>query len=167
MAGTGQRFGPREAVLTIVEFGDYECAACRRFHSVLKEFLGSYPDDVALVYRHWPLQQHLYAYDAAQAAECAGQQGRFWEYHDELYGDARWLNDAFLRFARTAGVADLDAFSACLSSSDVHRRIDDDIDAALAAGGTGTPTVVVNGILLPRPPSLKDLESLLAAAQER
>ncbi|MFG0252726.1 MAG: DsbA family protein, partial [Phycisphaerales bacterium JB038] len=69
MAGTGQRFGPREAVLTIVEFGDYECAACRRFHSVLKEFLGSYPDDVALVYRHWPLQQHLYAYDAAQAAD--------------------------------------------------------------------------------------------------
>lgn len=166
IAAAGHRLGPDDAALTIVEFGDYECAACRRFHTVLEEFLSSNPEDVALVYRHWPLPQHLYAYDAALAAECAGRQGRFWEYHDQLYTDRNWLNDGFSRFARAAGVADLDAFSTCLTSGEAGHRIDSDIEAALAVGGAGTPTVIVNGILQPRPPSIQDLRTLLDAGGE-
>lgn len=165
IADEGHRSGPPTASVTVVEFGDYECAACRKFQATMESVLERYPSEVAFVYRHWPLQQHLYAYDAARAAECAAIQGRFWEYHLKLYAEPRWIDGAFLRFAEHADVKDLSAFAECIRSTGTHEKIDSDIAAAKRLGGGGTPTVIVNGVLQPRPPSAMELEEAVLSAR--
>lgn len=75
-------------------------------------------DRVAFMYRHWPLTTRAYAYDAARATECAGTQGRFWEYHSKLFEDRRWINNAFVRFAVEVGVADMELFPSAYPMGD-------------------------------------------------
>jgi protein-disulfide isomerase len=147
-AESGHRLGPSDALVTIVEFGDYQCPACRGWNPQLEAILRKYPKDVALVYRHWPLPQHQYAYPAARAAECAHAQGRFWEYHRLLYSEDNWLGDAFVRMASEAGVNDIATFEACVWDETPVQQIQTDIAAAEALGGRGTPTIIVNGMML-------------------
>lgn len=144
----GHWMGPRDARAVIVEWGDYQCPACRRFHMTLLAVLEKYPDDVALVYRHWPLASHQFAYPAARAAECAAQQGAFAEFHKRLMETESWLGDAFARFAADAGVHDLEGFASCLADEDPVPSIEEDIEAVHELGGRGTPTLLINGILL-------------------
>ena len=107
----GHRLGPADARVTIVEFGDYECPACRSAYPEIERALEKYGQDVTLVYRHWPLEYHSLALPAAVAAECAAEQGVFWEYHDRLYSSRGWLASAmgvtFSDLAEDVGVADL------------------------------------------------------------
>ena len=144
----GHARGPDSAVVTILEFGDYECPFCVRFASTSDRILAAFPHEVRLVYRHWPLPHHRFAYPAARAAECAGDQGRFWELHDLLYakGDSLGLVP-FSDFARSAGVPDLKQFEECRRQTSPVPAIEAGIRDAKLAGGTGTPTVIVNGVL--------------------
>jgi protein-disulfide isomerase len=161
------RKGAGEPVLTIVEFGDYECPACKRFHEVSEYFLQTYPDEVSFIYRHWPLPYHRYAFDAARAAECAGLQGRFWEFHDRLLRDNHWIHDAFVRFAAEAGVADLERFRQCALSDEVDAFIRHDAALAASLDSNGTPVLIVNGVLLAATPDTAELAAILATARDR
>lgn len=167
LAGAGHRIGARKALLTIVEFGDFECPACGAFEKTLMQVRQSHPNDVAVIFRHWPLTYHHNAYPAARAAECAAAAGRFTEFHDILYAHQDSLGIVpFREFARRAGVNDLLKFDTCMLDTAVVPAVERDIAAAKAAGGTGTPTVIVNGLRLVRIPDVATLEADLERARK-
>lgn len=162
---SGHWRGPPDADVVILEFGDFECPACGYFaNNVLKPIMDRYPRRVAHVYRHWPLEYHRMARTTAIASVCAAQQGSFDEFHDIVFADQAAIGTKpFEDLARSAGVSDLSAFSTCLeSSSAAEEQIDQDVKTVNALGGTGTPTVVVNGVLFPDPPSVEAIEAFLS-----
>jgi protein-disulfide isomerase len=164
----GHSRGSPNAAITILEFGDYECPFCARFASMSEKILAAFPTQVRLVYRHWPLRNHRFAYPAARAAECAAEQGKFWELHDLLYikHDSLGLI-SFLDLAKRAGVASGDRFQSCVESTDPVAAIEAGIRDAHAAGGTGTPTLIVNGLLKRRGVDSAYVAGLLAALEAR
>jgi protein-disulfide isomerase/uncharacterized membrane protein len=154
------RKGAADAPITIVEFSDFQCPYCGRAARDLRELVGASPE-VTLVFRHFPLdtscnpnlqrQMHSYACLAAYAAECAGNQGRFWEYHDLLFENGRELErdgrEALLSYAQRVGL-DVAAFTNCLDDPTTHARIALDVEAAKQAGVNSTPTLFINGRLI-------------------
>lgn len=151
-AKDGHRRGAKDAPITIVEFGDYRCPYCAEAEQHLDAIFAKYSDEVALVYRHLPLPTHQFALDAAEAAECAGRQGRFWEMHRLLFDDPRWtrgdVGESLQRLAGEAEVGDLGAFRRCYEEGEAAERISEDADAAEAIGFFGTPSFLVNGWIL-------------------
>jgi protein-disulfide isomerase len=144
----GHARGPDSAPVTILEFGDYECPFCVRFAATTHRILAAYPTQVRLVYRHWPLPNHRFAYPAARAAECAGEQGRFWEFHDLIYAKADSLGLLpFSEVAERVGMPDIGKYRLCTQQTITVQAIEDGIHDAQLAGGTGTPTIIVNGVL--------------------
>ena len=161
----GHRMGSATAKVLILEFADFECPACRAFTSgPLKEIRNRYPDRVAVIFRHWPLPYHRFAYPTAVASECAGEQGRFEAFHDAVYAeqDSLGLKD-YWSFARDAGAPDSVAFARCLQRSPKMSSVDDDIAAATGLGSVGAPTVIVGGKLVVGP-NVATLDSLVQAA---
>jgi protein-disulfide isomerase len=153
VAGAGHRIGPQSAPVTVVEFSDFEGPACARYaNETLPEIKKRFPDQVSVLFRHWPLRRHRLAYSAARAAECAAEQGRFEEFHNILFAGRDSLHTKPLAdFARDAGVKDLSAFERCASSSEQLPAVEADIAEAIRLGGTGTPIIVINGLMI-RPP---------------
>jgi len=150
-SGGHQIGGPEDAEVTVIEFGDYECPACRNVQPWVKRVLERYSDRVAFIYRHYPISYHMMALPAARAAECASRQGKFFEFHDLLYAESGWLARPDLGFpdiARRASVADSAAFDGCLRERGLVQAIVADRDAASAIGVKGTPNVLINGTLL-------------------
>jgi protein-disulfide isomerase len=137
--------GPRQAAVTIVEFSDFQCPFCANAQAVLRQVLDTYPGDVKLVYRHFPLERHSQAKLAAEAAECAAQQGKFWEYHDRIFASAPELSEARLRAIAEALGLNLQAFSTCLETGASRARITADLADGRRAGVTATPTFFING----------------------
>lgn len=160
----GHSSGPRDAPVTILEFGDYECPACRGWQPTIEAVLEDFGEQVTLIYRHWPLSYHLRAYPAARAAECAADQGAFWEYHGRLFKAEDLSRPTLVEVATAAGVRDLPLFEACIDSDDPVPTIERDIQAAEAIEAQGTPTVIVNGLLLGRVPSQEELEAHISEA---
>jgi protein-disulfide isomerase len=161
------RIGPANATLEIVEFADFECPACRSFQMrALRPIRRAYPNDVAVVFRHWPLAYHRFALPSARAAECAAAQGRFEEMHDLLYlkQDSLGLK-TYPEFATESGVTDLIAFVACLADPRHAPRFDADTKLATDMGGTGTPTIIVNGRRLGSIPDSAKLDQLVQDAR--
>lgn len=150
MANAGHRIGPEDAAVTLVTFSDFECPTCAFLAT--EEFprlREKYPGRVALVYRHWPLSRHRFAYPAARAAECAAQQGRFEDFHDVVYAQQDSIGvKTFAEMASEAGVPDLGRFETCAGDTEPVPSIEADIAKAVELGGIGTPTLVVNGLLL-------------------
>jgi protein-disulfide isomerase len=150
-AESGHRIGPATAQVTIVEFGDYQCPVCRNTERELRELLAEYRGQIALVYRHWPLSYHPAAYPAARAAECAAAQDQFVEFHRLLFDNSEWMSDPtahFMEFGRRVNISDMHEFSACLRLDTAVEAIERDIAAAKKVGGTGTPTFLVNNMLM-------------------
>lgn len=145
----GKMKGRPDAPVTIVEYSDFQCPACRSAQDVLQRFLTQYPDTVKVVYKHFPLSGHQWAPMAHQAAECAHLQGRFWEYHDLLYSkQAEWslpVNPApkFMTYAQQAGL-NLDQFAACLSDDAVRSSIHTEKKEGQDRQVSSTPTFFVN-----------------------
>jgi len=142
--------GPKNAAVTIVEFTDYECPFCRRyFETTYPTLLDRYGDDVAYTVRHFPVSyQHKRAHKAAQAAECAGDQDRFFEYHEVLFKNNRALDErSLVGYAAQVGLK-LEQFSECLESGVKSDVVDDDVQVGLARGLMGTPSFLVNGRVL-------------------
>lgn len=150
-AGGGHRLGPETAAVTIIEFGDYECPFCREAEPHLAAIRSRYGDDVALVYRHFPLPLHAAAFPAARAAECAGHQDRFWEFHDLLYSTDSWIEDTseavLTALADQAGVSSVEEFAGCLGGVDADYAVNTDLAAGQRLGIEGTPTFLINGEL--------------------
>lgn len=146
--GDSPQRGPADAWVTIVEFADFECPYCRAEEPVLADIESTFGADVRLVFKSFPLTGiHPDAMASAIAAQCAADQGRFWELHDLLFRTA--LDDATL-VADAEQVAGLDvaAWQACRGGSTAAARVAADVDLASELGVDGTPTLVVNGVTL-------------------
>jgi Na+/H+ antiporter NhaA len=138
--------GPVDAPLTLVEYGDFECPFCGRATGVVEELRERFGDRLRYVFRHVPLSDvHPHAQLAAEAAEAAGAQGRFWEMHDLLFADQdRLTPDALLERAAAIGL-DVSRFARDLGSGRYARRVQGDVDSAESSGVEGTPTFFVGG----------------------
>ncbi|MBF0623944.1 MAG: DsbA family protein [Magnetococcales bacterium] len=138
--------GPATAPVTIVEFSDFQCSYCQRVQKTLKTVLERFPDKVKLVYRHLPLPIHPQATKAAEAAQCAADQGGFWAYHDALFEHGGEMEPAYLK--ELAGKLKLDnkKFDHCLDSNQHAKRLAEDQAEANRLGVSGTPSFFINGI---------------------
>lgn len=141
--GDGPALGQTEAPITIVEFSDYQCPFCKRhFTNTMGTLKTNYIDTgkVRYVFRDFPIESiHPYARKAAEAAHCAGDQGRFWDMHDTMFQNQGTLMQDHLKdFARNMKL-DVEAFNACLDEGKYGKRVEADVAAGSAAGVTGTP----------------------------
>jgi protein-disulfide isomerase len=140
--------GNPKAPVMIVEFSDYECPFCRQVESTLKDLLARYGDRVSLAYRDFPLTPiHPRAELAAEASRCAGEQGKFWEYHDQLFSASSLERVALLDYARALKL-DEKQFDSCLASGKYKAQVERDLQEGTQAGITGTPGCFINGVLL-------------------
>jgi protein-disulfide isomerase len=144
----GASRGPAGAPVTIVEFCEFQCPYCRRVQPTLRQIEARYGPRVRLVFRHYPLARHKDAAKAAEAAECAGDQEKFWPMHDRLFANQGRLGVADLKaHARAIGL-DGRAFDACLDSGRHAARWRKDLADAESYGTPGTPLFFVNGRLV-------------------
>ena len=141
--------GPADAPITIVEFSDYECPFCRRWHAeVYKPLLAAYPGKIRLVYRNLPLTSiHPDALAAAEAAMCAGEQDVYWKYHDRLFSSESLGNSTLIQYAQDLGL-NMAVFEACISDHKYQKAIQTDSDFAINLGINSTPTFFINGLAL-------------------
>jgi protein-disulfide isomerase len=165
----GPRTGPATAPLQIVYFSDFECPACKTMHRRLDSLSQRYAGNVAVTMLHFPIESlHPHARAAAVAAECAATQSRFAEYSQVLFGAQERIGiTPWEDFAREAGVPDLPAFQICLRGPEVHARVRRHESMGARLGITGTPTVVVNGLMFSYPPSTAQLDSIAATVLPR
>jgi len=141
----GHQLGPDTALVTIVTWGDFQCPYCARMAPVLAHVRAKYGDDVRIVYRHLAMAFHTKASLAAEAAVAAAAQGKFWAFHDQLYGNFGNLErDDLERFGEAAGL-DLPALRAALDDRRYRELILAEAASASALGVDGTPTMFVNG----------------------
>jgi protein-disulfide isomerase len=154
--------GPDSAPVTIVEFSDFQCPFCQRTQPTLKELLKAYPTQVRLVYRDFPLTNiHKEARKAAEAARCAGDQGKFWPYHDLLYANpARQRDPDLRRYALDLGL-DEPRFAQCLTSGRFAGAVERGLTDGRKLGVTGTPTFFVNGLPLVGAQPLSEFKSVI------
>jgi protein-disulfide isomerase len=137
--------GPSDAPITLLEYGDYECPYCGRAYPIIKKLQQSLGEKLRFVFRNFPLNTiHEHAGIAAQAAECAGAQGKFWEMHDLLYEHQDDLSEVDLHgYALKIGL-EIYRFDADLSSEIFARRVREDFRGGIRSGVNGTPTFFIN-----------------------
>jgi hypothetical protein len=138
--------GPLDAAIVLVEYGDFECPYCGRSEPVVRDLVQSFGDDLMFVFRHLPLREvHEHAQLAAEAAEAAGAQGRFWEMHDAMFAHQdRLTMDDLVAEAHALGL-DVEQFSDDLHERRFALRVARDADSAEDSGAAGTPTFFING----------------------
>src|SRR3989344_9382158 len=137
--------GSKEAKVVIVEFSDFECPACRAANPIVKEITKEYGDKILFAYRHFPLvATHKYALKAAEAAEAAGEQGKFWEYLDILFENQENLKtDDLKKYAQDLGL-DIKKFEEALNSGKFKDKVTSDMDDGENLGVSSTPTFFIN-----------------------
>jgi protein-disulfide isomerase len=140
--------GPEDAPIVLVEFSDYQCPYCKRAEAVVDQVLAEYGDKIRLVFRDYPLAFHQRALPAAVAARCAGEQDKYWEYHDNLLKINGNLSDEDLLKRAQDIQLDMEAFTACYDNNEVEPAVQLSIQDASALGVTGTPTFFINGRML-------------------
>ena len=147
-AGRPEKGGGAKAPVTIVEFSDYQCPFCSRAEVTVDQVMKAYGDKVRLVFRDFPLPMHAQARGAAEAANCASAQGKFWPYHGKLFANQSALGDDKLKeYAKDLGL-DTAKFEQCLAAKPFKAAIDKDIADASKVGVTGTPAFFINGRML-------------------
>jgi protein-disulfide isomerase len=162
--------GSSATPVVIVEFSDFQCPYCRSVQPTLNGLLARYAGRVSLAFRDFPLREiHPQAQQAAEAARCAGEQGKFWEYHDLLYAAGAKLDAGSLAaHARNLGLNE-QRFTSCLASGKFKNSVEEDLQAGSKAGVAGTPAFFINGIFLsgaqPASAFEKVIEPELAAKQ--
>lgn len=162
IVGQSPTTGAKAGKVVLVEFSDFQCPYCAAASSTLKQFLAKHGDEVTLVYKHFPLTTiHAEAMPAAKAAWAAGQQGKFWEYHDALFTNQKQLGTAFYsQTAKTLGL-DVSRFERDRSSKAAEVAIAQDILLAEKLGVAGTPFFVMNGAVFSGSVELPELEATL------
>jgi protein-disulfide isomerase len=141
--------GPADAKIQIVEFSDFQCPACRVAEPPLRQIFQVYEGKVRFIFKHYPLRMHQWAKPAADAAECAGRQGKFWEYHDRLYDKQdEWTNDKadsfFTAYAKDLKL-DVPAWQACRQDPSATAAYETDMKDGDNAWVSATPTFFING----------------------
>jgi len=141
----GNLLGSPKAKVQIVEFSDFQCPFCSRVGKPLKEVQAHYGKDLVVAFKHFPLNFHKEAKEAAIASECAGEQGKFWEYHDALFENQKELSQKkFDEYAKTVGL-DVDKFESCIEDGKFKDKVEADMAEARKAQVRGTPTIFING----------------------
>lgn len=153
--------------VTLVEFGDFQCPACGAFYPIVKQLMDSHKDSMALVFRHFPLPQHANAPLAAEVAEAAGKQGKFWEMYNLLYSHQNeWAEtsnarDIFIGYAKKININE-EEFTKDIDSNAYSSKIDEDKNDGISLGVNSTPTFYLNGQKVENNSLLKDqVEQLL------
>lgn len=169
MDGATKIKGKPEAGITIVEFSDFQCPACKGYQPTIEQILKDNPDTVKLVYRHYPLDEiHPNARLAAQASEAALEEGKFWEFHDKLFAtqdewaeiaDKKQLLEKFAEYAEELKI-DKQAFIAKIESESVTQSVQKDRDFGNSLQVQATPTFYVNGVKTAAPQLLQTVQSL-------
>jgi protein-disulfide isomerase len=139
--------GPADAPITIVEFSDYQCPYCRRWHDeVYEPLLAAYPGKIRLVYRHFPLTSiHPDAFSAAEAALCAGEQAAYWPFHEKLFSSESLGNSTYIQYAQELGL-NMSSFESCVNERKYQQVVDQDLNFAIDLGIRSTPTFFINGL---------------------
>lgn len=143
-SNAGESIGNRNAPVTIIEFGDFQCGFCKQSHPIVKRVIQEYADNVRLVFKHLPLTDQSEA--AARSAFCAGQQGKFWEYHDALFS-ASDLSSKTLDSLAAGLNLDMEKLLSCQNSDETRSSVRQDALEARKFGIEGTPAFIVNGRL--------------------
>jgi protein-disulfide isomerase len=153
--------GPMEAAVTLVEYGDYECPYCGAAYPIIKEVQSRLGERLRFVFRNFPITtSHPHAEQAAETAEAAAAQERFWQMHDLLYENQARLRDSDLRgYAESLGL-DLGRFDKELAEHVHAARVREDFMSGVRSGVNGTPTFYINGV---RHDDSYDLETMIAA----
>jgi len=139
--------GPATAAVTLVQYGDYECPYCGEAYPIVKEVQARMGDRLRFVFRNFPIStSHPHAEQAAEAAEAAAEQGRFWEMHDTLYENQRRLRDQDLRSYAERLELDVERFAIELAEHIHAPRVHDDFISGVRSGVNGTPTFYINGV---------------------
>lgn len=164
VSGRDHMLGPANAPATLLEYGDYECPHCGAVYPVVEALREGLGDLLRFIYRHFPLSEvHPHAQLAAEAAEAAGAQGKFWDMHDALFKHQDALDSAHLiRYAETIGL-DTDAFRRDLETHAHAGRVREDFMSGVRSGVNGTPTFFINGL---RYDGSRDFERMFAAITE-
>jgi protein-disulfide isomerase len=140
--------GPATAKVTVVEWSDFQCPYCSRVTPTLKQLKDEYKDDVRVVFKHNPLSFHNRAMAAAQAAEAAGKQGKFWEMHDKLFENQKALTDEnFVEWAKELGL-DVGKFQQDMKDPALEKKIQQQQQQGVTLGARGTPAFFINGRFL-------------------
>ncbi len=156
--------GSDSAKVVITEYADFGCPACRAWHNagILEQVLASYGDQVQFVWKDFPVIT-AQSPKAAEAGQCALDQGKFWEYHDVLFENASALNvNDLKRYAAQLGL-DIAQFNQCLDSGQNRAKVEQNLDEARSLGLPGTPSFLVNGKKLVGPPSFETLKATIDA----
>lgn len=159
----GPARGPDNAKVTIVEFSDFQCPFCSRAHDTVEEVMQAYAGKVKLVFRQFPLEFHADAPKAAEAALCANEQGKFWEFHTALFKNQSKLKEEDLKeHAKGLGL-DAAKFETCLSSGKMAAVIKEDMAAGRKVGVSGTPAFFINGVMLSGAQPLEEFKRVIDA----
>lgn len=143
------QLGNLNGAVTLVEYGDFECPHCRRAHPFIKRLLKEKGKELHFVFRHFPLGEiHPNAHAAAQVAEAAGKQDKFWEMHDLIFENQDKLSAAFLLTLAEDLKLDLRQLAVDIKSEKVLKKIESDFESGIRSGVNGTPTFFLNGSLV-------------------
>lgn len=170
--GVTHKVASESASVTVVEFSDFQCPACKASEPFVEELLATYPDEVAFYYRHFPLDQiHANARAAARASEAVAQQDKFWEFHHLLFEKQEEWSDItdrdelltlFSGYAQAAGVEDIDAFKQAYEQDEsVSQVVVRDAELARELNLSGTPTFFVEGVNVSAPELLTTVATIL------
>lgn len=162
--------GNAEAAVVLVEYGDFQCPACAAAHPLVSQLKAELGDQVAIVWRHFPLTAiHPNALSAARATEAAGRQGKFWEMHDILFerqdewSNASGAKSLFEDYARELGL-NPEQFTNDTNDPATSERVERDLDSAQQLAVRSTPTFFLNGQLIQNPANYQQLKSQVEAA---
>jgi protein-disulfide isomerase len=164
--------GSPTASVTLEEFADFQCPSCGDKHPVMKQIQSLYGSRIKFIFRHFPLQMHDKAYDAAVAAEAAGMQGKFWDMHNQLYTNQKtWSNDPnykqlFISYAEKIGL-DVEKFKNDMAGIATKMRVDADLQRGRGMNINQTPTLFINNKSVPYPEMTVDtLKQLIDAEMQ-
>ena len=162
--------GPADAPITIVEFSDYQCPFCSRFHDeTYRALLNAYPGKIRFVYRNLPLSFHQNAQMGAEAALCAGDQNAYWEMHDVLFANQASLNNpegttldqsTYNQYAQDLNL-DVTTFESCMTTHKFAQFIQDDMAFSTNLGVQSTPTFFINGLAIVGAQPLSSFQQLI------
>ncbi len=159
----GHQLGPDDALVTIVEWSDFQCPYCAKTQPVLAQIRAKYGNAVRIIYRHFPVQGHRNAQLAAEAAVAAAEQGKFWAFHDQIWAHFGALARSDLEVYATAAGLDLDKFRAALDDRRYRDTVMAEAGTAAALGVDGTPTLFVNGYPVNGAPPAEGFDALIGA----
>lgn len=159
--------GAKNAKVTLVEYSDFQCPFCSRHLPSVKQALKDFPNEVNLVYRHYPLSFHPEAQKSAEASECAAKLGgndAFWKMHDELFANQATLSRSlYTELAKKIGLNTAN-FDKCLDGGEMAAKVNADLNEGTTAGVEGTPATFVNGQLISGAVPYSELKAAIQAA---